>query len=159
MVGLRYGEPGVGRSRRGRRALAAARRRSGARHETARHAVREEHLLDANPPSRDAVEDLLIDNVVQKAAGQISPGRLPVRVLLARSTEVEPLNALAQNRRWNDWLKELLTVKPNRDRKRDAYRLHNLASLTNRWRMKLPHLKRRRKARPRPHDRWRRPRR
>lgn len=95
--------------------------------ETARHSVREEHLLDASPPSRDAVEDQLLDNVVKKAAGQISPGRVPVRVLLARSTEVDPLNALAQNRRWNDWLKELQTVKPNRDRKRDAYRIHNLA--------------------------------
>lgn len=95
--------------------------------ETARHAVREEHLLDAGPPSRDAVEDLLLDNVVKKAAGQISPGRVPVRVLLARSSEVDPFNTLAQNRRWNDWLKELQTVKPNRDRKRDAYRVHNVA--------------------------------
>lgn len=95
--------------------------------ETARHTVQEEHLLDASPPSRDAVEDQLLDNLVQKAAGQISPGRFPVRVLLARSSEVDPFNELAKNRRWNEWLKELQTVKPNRDRKRDAYRFHNVA--------------------------------
>jgi hypothetical protein len=95
--------------------------------ETVRHTIQEEHLVDANPPSRDAVEDLLLDNVVQKAAGRISPGRSPVQVLLARSTEVDPLNELAQSRRWRDWLNELQTVKPNRDRKRDAYRLHNVA--------------------------------
>jgi hypothetical protein len=106
------------------------RRRAGAAplaDETARHTIQEEHLTESGPPARDAVDDTLIDNVVQKAAGQVSPGRVPVRVYLARSTEVDPLNTLAQNRRWNDWLKELQTVKPNRDRKRDSYRLHNLA--------------------------------
>lgn len=95
--------------------------------ETARHTISEEHLADQSPPSRDAVEDLLVDNVAQKAAGRITPGRQGVRVLLARSNEVDPFNSLAQNRRWNEWLTNLLTVKPHRDRKRDAYRLHNLA--------------------------------
>lgn len=100
---------------------------SGVADETARHTIQEEHLVDAGPPSRDSIEDALLDNVAQKAAARISPGRIPVRVLLARSTEVDPLNRLAQDRRWNDWLNELQTVRPNRDRKKDAYRLHNLA--------------------------------
>ena len=95
--------------------------------ESTRYTVQEEHLSEAGPPSRDVVDDTLVDNIVQRAAGQVTPGRLPVRVYLARSSEVDPFNELAKNRRWNDWLKELQTVKPNRDRKKDAYRLHNLA--------------------------------
>jgi hypothetical protein len=95
--------------------------------ETARHSVSEEHIADQNPPSRDAIEDQLIDNVIRKAAGRVSPGRQPVNVLLARSDEVDRFNDLARNRRWQEWESALLTVKPHRDRKRDAYRLHNLA--------------------------------
>ena len=95
--------------------------------ETARHAIREEYLVDAGPPSREEIEDQLIDRVVQKAAGRVSPGRLPVRVLLARSDEVDPLNRLAQNRRWDEWRTALSNLPRHRDPKRDAYRLHNLA--------------------------------
>jgi hypothetical protein len=95
--------------------------------ETARHTIAEEHLTEAGPPSRDAVEDTLIDNVVRKAAGRVSPGRQPARAMLARSDEVDRLNALAENRKWQDWLAALEQLKPHRDRKRDAYRLHNLA--------------------------------
>jgi hypothetical protein len=89
--------------------------------------VSEEHIADQNPPSRDAVEDQLIDNVIRKAAGRVSPGRRPVNVLLARSDDVDRYNELAQNRRWQEWESSLLTVKPHRDRKRDADRRHNLA--------------------------------
>lgn len=106
------------------------RRRSGGTplaDETVRHAVSEEHIADRNPPSREAVEDLLIDNVIRKAAGRVTPGRQPVTVLLARSDDVDRLNDLARNRQWQEWESSLLTVKPHRDRKRDAYRLHNLA--------------------------------
>jgi hypothetical protein len=95
--------------------------------ETARHSVSEEHIADQNPPTRDAIEDQLIDNVIRKAAGRVSPGRQPVNVLLARSDDVDRFNDLARNRRWQEWESSLLTVKPHRDRKRDAYRLHNLA--------------------------------
>lgn len=95
--------------------------------ETARHMVQEEHLLDAGPPSREMIEDQLLDQAVRKAAARISPGRATQRVLLARSNEVDKLNAMALNRRWHDWLTALEAVKPHNDRKRDAYRLHNLA--------------------------------
>jgi hypothetical protein len=95
--------------------------------ETARHSVSEEHVADQNPPSREAIEDQVIDNVIRKAAGRVSPGRQPVNVLLARSDDVDRFNDLARNRRWQEWESALLTVKPHRDRKRDAYRLHNLA--------------------------------
>lgn len=95
--------------------------------ETARYTLSEEHVADQNPPTRDAVEDMLIDNVVRKAAGRVTPGRQPVRVLLARSEEVDRLNAFAMERKWLEWQAALEAVKPHRDRKRDAYRLHNLA--------------------------------
>jgi hypothetical protein len=95
--------------------------------QTARHTIQEEHLADQSPPSRDSVEDTLLDNVSLKAAAQVTPGRFPVRVLLARSNEVDPLNSIAKERRWSEWLKELQTVRANRDAKKDAYRLHNLA--------------------------------
>jgi hypothetical protein len=95
--------------------------------ETARHTLQQEHLVEAGPPARNVVEDSLIDNAVRKAAGLISPGREPVRVLLARSDEVDRLNTLAENRRWQEWLSSLEKLSPHRDLKRDAYRLHNLA--------------------------------
>jgi hypothetical protein len=95
--------------------------------ETVTQAVQEEHLLDAGPPSREAIEDQLLDQVVRKAAARISPGRSTQRVLLARSNEVDKLNSMALNRRWHEWLTALEAVKPHSDRKRDAYRLHNLA--------------------------------
>lgn len=95
--------------------------------ESARHAISEEHIADQSPPSRDAVEDLLIDNVLRKAAGRVTPGRTPVRVLLARSDEVDKLNDLALDRKWGAWETALSALLPHRDRKRDSYRLHNLA--------------------------------
>ena len=95
--------------------------------ETARHAIREEYLLEAGPPSRDQIEDQLIDNLAQKGAGRVSPGRTTVRVMLARSDEVDRLNPLAQNRRWEEWLGALSALPAHRDPKKDSYRLHNLA--------------------------------
>jgi hypothetical protein len=95
--------------------------------ESTRHAINEEYLVDAGPPSRDEVQDLLIDGIVQRAAGRISPGRRPARVLLARSDAVDGLNSLAQNRRWTDWSSALDALPPHRDRKREAYRVHNQA--------------------------------
>ena len=95
--------------------------------ESARQSINEEYLLDSGPPSRDEIQDLLIDGVVQRAAARVSPGRQPVRVLLARSDVLDRLNALAQNRKWNEWLGGLEELAPNRDRKRESYRAHNLA--------------------------------
>jgi hypothetical protein len=106
------------------------RRRSGGASiadESGRYTFSEEHLVNAGPPSRAAVEDMLIDNAVRRAAGRVSPGREPVRVLLARSDDVDDLNDMARNRRWQEWLSALEALKPNRDRKKDSYRLHNLA--------------------------------
>ena len=95
--------------------------------ESARYTFQEEHLVNAGPPSRAAVEDMLIDNAVRRAAGRVSPGREPVRVLLARSDDVDDLNDIAKNRRWQEWLSALESLAPHRDRKKDSYRLHNLA--------------------------------
>ena len=95
--------------------------------ETARHAIQEEYPVDAGPPSRDEIENQLIDRIVQKGAGRVSPGRAPVRVLLARSDDVDRFNTLAQNRKWDEWRSALSNLNPHRDPKRDAYRLHNLA--------------------------------
>lgn len=106
------------------------RRRAGATpiaDETVRYTIDEEHLVDEGPPSREAVEDQLLDHVVRQGAGRVTAARNPRRVLLARSDEVDALNGMAQQRRWNDWLTDLERVRPHRDPKRDAYRLHNLA--------------------------------
>jgi hypothetical protein len=107
-----------------------ARRRAGGpplADEIVRHTIHQEHLVREGPPTRDVIEDQLLDNAVRKAAGRVSPGREPVHVLLARSDDVDRLNGLAQNRRWQEWLEALTATKPNRDRKKDSYRLHNLA--------------------------------
>jgi hypothetical protein len=95
--------------------------------ESARYGISEEHVLDQNPPTREAIEDQLIDHVIRRAAGRVTPGRVPVRVLLARSDEVDKFNDIALDRKWQAWEASLHTAKPHRDRKRDSYRLHNLA--------------------------------
>lgn len=95
--------------------------------ETVRYALNQEVLVEEGPPSREAVEDQLLDHVVRQGAGRVTPGRNPVRVLLARSDDVDHLNSMAQQRRWIEWLDALQALKPHRDAKRDAYRLHNLA--------------------------------
>jgi hypothetical protein len=78
-------------------------------------------------PSHEDVEDRLLDGVVRRAAGRVSPGRTAVSVMLARSDDVDELNGLAEQRRWLEWLSALETVRPHKDARRDAYRLHNLA--------------------------------
>lgn len=95
--------------------------------ETVRYSMNQETLVEEGPPSREAVEDQLLDHVVRQGAGRVTPGRNPARVLLARSDEVDHLNSMAQQRRWIDWLDALQALRPHRDPKRDAYRLHNLA--------------------------------
>ena len=95
--------------------------------ESASHSINEDYLVDAGPPSRDEIQDLLIDGVIQRAAARVSPGREPVRVPLARSDAVDRLNSLAQNRKWTEWLAALEALAPHRDQKREAYRAHNLA--------------------------------
>src|SRR5215210_3834675 len=75
--------------------------------ESVSHAINDEYLVDAGPPSRDEIQDLLIDGVVQRGAARVTPGRHPVRVSLARADAVERLNPLAQNRKWAEWLKAL----------------------------------------------------
>jgi hypothetical protein len=95
--------------------------------EVALHSIQEEHLTESGPPTRETIENTLIDSAVRKAAGRISPGREPVEVLLGRSDDVDKLNSLAESRQWQQWLAALSTVKPHRDAKRDAYRLHNIA--------------------------------
>lgn len=95
--------------------------------QSARHEIEEEHLVESGPPTRDQTEDTLIDKIATKGAGLVTPGRRSVKVLLARSDEVERLNPLAERRAWQEWLEALEKLPPHRDRKRDAYRLHNIA--------------------------------
>ena len=56
----------------------------------------------------------------------MTPAREGVKVLLARSDDVDRLNDLARSRKWNDWRAALQETRPHRDPKRDAYRLHNI---------------------------------
>ena len=69
----------------------------------------------------------MLDRTAQRAAGLVTPMREPVRVLLARSDEVDKLNDLARARKWNEWKAALQETRPHRDPKKDAYRLHNIA--------------------------------
>lgn len=94
--------------------------------ETTRVTYREDRLAEEGPPSTSEVEDTMLDRAAQRAAGLVTPAREPVRVLLARSDEVDKLNDLARSRKWNEWRIALQETRPHRDPKRDAYRLHNL---------------------------------
>ena len=94
--------------------------------ETARITYNEERLSEEGPPSTTEVEDAMLDRSASRAAGLVTPARESVRVLLARSDEVDRLNDLARSRKWNEWRSALQETRPHRDAKRDAYRLHNL---------------------------------
>jgi hypothetical protein len=93
---------------------------------TARITYFDETLSNQSPPSQEAVEDALVDRAIRQAAGKVSPGRQPTRVLMGRSDEVDRLNGLARDRKWSELRTALEQLKPHRDPKRDAYRLHNL---------------------------------
>jgi hypothetical protein len=94
--------------------------------ETARVTHHEERLTEEAPDSTSEVEEQMLDRAAQKAAGLVTPSREPVRVMLARSDEVDRLNDLARSRKWNEWRAALQETRPHRDPKRDAYRLHNI---------------------------------
>jgi hypothetical protein len=94
--------------------------------ETARVTHHEDRLAEEAPSSTTEVEETMLDRTAQKAAGLVTPAREPVKVLLARSDEVDRLNELARSRKWNEWRAALQETRPHRDPKRDAYRLHNI---------------------------------
>jgi hypothetical protein len=94
--------------------------------ETARITYQSDRLVEEGPPLVTDFENALIDRAAQKSAGLVTPTREPVKVLLARSDEVDRLNNLAVNRWWREWRAALQATNPHRDPKRDAYRLHNL---------------------------------
>ena len=95
--------------------------------ETARITYQSDRLVEEAALSVTEIENALIDRAAQRSAGLVTAAREPVKVLLARSDEVDRLNDLAVNRWWNEWRAALQATGPHRDPKRDAYRLHNLA--------------------------------
>ena len=94
--------------------------------ETARITFFEDRLAEEGPPPASEVEDAMLDRSASKAAGLVTPARESVRVMLARSDEVDRLNDLARSRKWNEWRAALQETRPHRDAKKDAYRLHNI---------------------------------
>lgn len=94
--------------------------------ETARITYHDDRLTEEGPRSITEVEDAMLDRAAQRTAGLVTPAREPVKVLLARSDDVDKLNELARGRKWTDWRAALQETRPHRDPKRDAYRLHNI---------------------------------
>ncbi len=94
--------------------------------ETAKVTHQSDRLVDEGPPSVAEFENALIDRAARISAGLLTPSREPVKVLLARSEELERLNQLAVNGWWSEWRTALEARPPHRDAKRDAYRLYNL---------------------------------
>jgi hypothetical protein len=94
--------------------------------ETTRITYAEDRLAEEGVPSVSEAEDAMLDRSASRAAGLVTPAREAVRVLLARSDDVDRLNDLARSRKWNDWKAALQETRPNRDPKKDAYRLHNI---------------------------------
>jgi hypothetical protein len=94
--------------------------------ETARITYFEDRLAREGPQSPSDAEDAMLDRSASKAAGLVTPMRESVRVMLARSDEVDKLNDLARSRKWNEWRAALQETRPHRDPKKDAYRLHNI---------------------------------
>jgi hypothetical protein len=94
--------------------------------ETARVTFHDDRLTEEGPRSITEIEDAMLDRAAQRTAGLVTPAREPVKVLLARSDDVDKLNELARGRKWTDWRAALQETRPHRDPKRDAYRLHNI---------------------------------
>jgi hypothetical protein len=94
--------------------------------ETARITYFEDRLAKEGPQSPSDAEDAMVDRSASKAAGLVTPMRESVRVMLARSDEVDKLNDLARSRKWNEWRAALQETRPHKDLKKDAYRLHNI---------------------------------
>jgi hypothetical protein len=94
--------------------------------ETTRITYSEDRLAEEGVPSVSEAEDAMLDRSASRAAGLITPAREAVRVMLARSDDVDRLNDLARSRKWNEWKAALQETRPNRDPKKDAYRLHNI---------------------------------
>jgi hypothetical protein len=86
----------------------------------------EDRLAEEGVQSPSEVEDAMLDRSASKAAGLVTPARESVRVMLARSDDVDKLNALARSRKWNEWRAALQETRPHKDPKKDAYRLHNI---------------------------------
>lgn len=94
--------------------------------ETARITYFEDRLAEEGPPSTLEVEEAMVDRSASKAAGLVTPARETVKVMLARSDEVDKLNDLARSRKWNEWRAALQETRPHKDPKKDSYRLHNI---------------------------------
>ncbi|MFM8533924.1 MAG: hypothetical protein ACKOEC_10140 [Acidimicrobiia bacterium] len=94
--------------------------------ESARVSFLSDGLVAEGPPPTAEIEDAIIARAAQKAAGLITPGRQPIAVPLARSKEVDRLNALAANRWWTEWRQALQQRPPHPDPRRDAYRIYNI---------------------------------
>lgn len=94
--------------------------------ETARVTFHDDRLTEEGPRSITEIEDAMLDRAAQRTAGLVTPAREPVKVLLARSDDIDKLNELARGRKWTDWRAALQETRPHRDPKRDAYRLHNI---------------------------------
>jgi len=94
--------------------------------ETARVTYHDDRLTEEGPRSITEIEDAMLDRAAQRTAGLVTPAREPVKVLLARSDDIDKLNELARGRKWTDWRAALQETRPHRDPKRDAYRLHNI---------------------------------
>ena len=94
--------------------------------ETARITYLEDRLAEEGVQSPSEAEDAMLDRSASKAAGLVTPARESVRVMLARSDDVDKLNALARSRKWNEWRAALQETRPHKDPKKDAYRLHNI---------------------------------
>jgi len=94
--------------------------------ETARITYFEDRLAKEGPQSPSDAEDAMVDRSASKAAGLVTPMRESVKVMLARSDDVDKLNDLARSRKWNEWRAALQETRPHKDLKKDAYRLHNI---------------------------------
>lgn len=95
--------------------------------ETARVEFVSDTLVAEGPPSPRDIEDGIINRAAQRVAGLVTPGRETMAVPLARSDEIDRLNALAANRWWTEWRQALEQRPPHAEPKRDAYRLYNIA--------------------------------
>jgi hypothetical protein len=95
--------------------------------ETLAATFNKEYPANTAPPNRDQVEQMLMDEAIRQGVAALATTREPVKVLLAKPNDaIERLNKLAESGLWPRILEQLEAMPPLSDRKKEAYRLHNI---------------------------------
>lgn len=86
----------------------------------------EEFAAGTTPPDEGRVEQSLMDRGAAEFVSRVTTTQEPIRVMLARTSEIDKLNDLGAAGLWNRMLEQLEQIPPFPKPDKEAYRLYNL---------------------------------